>query len=122
MTWTHGTQRFLEVQRFDRLGARVRRALHSFSVLDAEFVGNGGNWPVIARALVKEGVITPPQAFDTAGLLWASGTLIDNTDMHSGNLSCLSEGRRPYELAPAYGMTSMASAPKTGGGLPSRML
>ena len=26
MTWMHGTQRFLEVQRFDRLGARGRRA------------------------------------------------------------------------------------------------
>ncbi|UCU97603.1 type II toxin-antitoxin system HipA family toxin YjjJ [Acidovorax radicis] len=121
MTWTHGTQRFLEVQRFDRLGARGRRALHSFAALDAEFVGSGGNWPVIAKALWKEGVITP-QAFDTACLLWAFGTLIGNTDMHSGNLSCLSEGRRPYELAPAYDMTPMAFAPTAGGGLPDRAL
>jgi len=48
------------VQRFDRLGTRGRRALHSFAALDAEFVGSGGNWPVIARALWKEGVIPPP--------------------------------------------------------------
>lgn len=121
MTWMHGTQRFLEVQRFDRLGARGRRALHSFAALDAELVGSGGNWPVIARALLKTGVITP-QAFDTACLLWAFGTLIGNTDMHSGNLSCLSEGRRPYELAPAYDMTPMAFAPTAGGGLPDRTL
>ena len=121
MTWMHGTQRFLEVQRFDRLGARGRRALHSFAALDAEFVGSGGNWPMIARALWKSGVITP-QALDTACLLWAFGTLIGNTDMHSGNLSCLSEGRRPYELAPAYDMTPMAFAPTAGGGLPSRSL
>jgi hypothetical protein len=76
---------------------------------------------VIARALWKEGVITP-QAFDTACLLWAFGTLIGNTDMHSGNLSCLSEGLRPYELAPAYDMTPMAFAPTAGGGLPERSL
>lgn len=121
MTWMHGTQRFLEVQRFDRLGARGRRALHSFAALDAEFVGSGGSWPVIAKALRKEGVITP-QAFDTACLLWAFGTLIGNTDMHSGNLSCLSDGGRPYELAPAYDMTPMAFAPTAGGGLPERAL
>lgn len=121
MTWTHGNQRFLEVRRFDRLGARGRRALHSFAALDAEFVGSGGNWPVIARALLKVGVITP-QAFDTACLLWAFGTLIGNTDMHSGNLSCLSDGGRPYELAPAYDMTPMAFAPTVGGGLPDRTL
>ena len=93
----------------------------AFAALDAEFVGSGGNWPVIARALWKSGVITP-QAFDTACLLWAFGTLIGNTDMHSGNLSCLSEGRRPYELAPAYDMTPMAFAPTAGGGLPDRTL
>lgn len=61
MTWMHSTQRFLEVQRFDRLGARGRRALHSFAALDAEFVGSGGNWPGIASA----------SAFYTACLLWA---------------------------------------------------
>jgi hypothetical protein len=71
--------------------------------------------------LWKSGVITP-QAFDTACLLWAFGTLIGNTDMHSGNLSCLSEGHRPYELAPAYDMTPMAFAPTAGGGLPDRAL
>jgi len=42
--------------------------------------------------------------------------------MHSGNLSCLSEGRRPYELAPAYDMTPMAFAPTAGGGLLDRAL
>ena len=42
--------------------------------------------------------------------------------MHSGNLSCLSEGRRPYELAPAYDMTPMVFAPTAGGGLPDRTL
>ncbi|KZT13459.1 hypothetical protein A1D30_23895 [Acidovorax sp. GW101-3H11] len=69
---------------------------------------------MIARALWKESVITA-QAFDTACLLRAFGTLIGNTDMHSGNLSCLSEGHRPYELAPVCDMTPMAFAPTAGG-------
>ena len=42
--------------------------------------------------------------------------------MHSGNLSCLSDGGRPYELAPAYHMTPRAFAPTAGGGLPDRAL
>ena len=104
-----------------QIGAHRHQQGAVFAALDAGFVGSGGNWPVIARALWKSGVITP-QAFDTASLLWAFGTLIGNTDKHSGNLSCLSEGRRPYELAPAYDMTPMAFAPTAGGGLPNRAL
>ncbi|SFE29658.1 HipA domain-containing protein [Paracidovorax konjaci] len=45
--------------------------------------------------------------------------LIGNTDMHTGNLSFISEHGRPYALAPAYDMTPMAFAPRSGGGLPA---
>ena len=75
---------------------------------------------MIARALLKGGITL--KAFDKACLLWAFGTLINNTDMHSGNLSNLSEGRRPYELAPAYDMAPMAFARTAGEGLPDRPL
>lgn len=119
--WDHGMQRFLEVHRFDRIGAQGRRGLLSFAALDAEFVGCGGRWPEIARALEREGVIAP-QAMDRACLLWAFGSLIGNTDMHSGNLSCITEHGRPYQLAPAYDMTPMAFAPTAGGDLPLRSL
>lgn len=117
----HGSQRFLEVQRFDRVGARGRRALHSLAALDAEFVGSGRRWPEVARALARQHVITP-EAVEGACLLWAFGTLIGNTDMHSGNLSFLSDHGRPYGLAPAYDMTPMVFAPTTGGDLPARSL
>lgn len=114
----HGSQRFLEVERFDRAGALGRRALYSLAALDAEFVGAGkGAWPVIARPLADAGVIQP-QAADGAELLWAFGTLIGNTDMHNNNLSFVAEHGRPYEIAPAYDMTAMAFAPRSGGGLP----
>lgn len=114
-------QRFLEIERFDRsepphpLG---RRALISLAALDAEFVGDGrASWPVITRQLATNGHIRR-EAADTAALLWAFGTLIGNTDMHNGNLSFVSEHGRPYDLAPAYDMSPMGFAPRSGGGLP----
>jgi serine/threonine protein kinase HipA of HipAB toxin-antitoxin module/DNA-binding transcriptional ArsR family regulator len=114
----HGTQRFLEVERFDRIGDLGRRALISLAALDAEFVGAGtGSWPIIARRLAADGQIRR-EAADNAGLLWAFGTLIGNSDMHSGNLSFVSEHGRPYDIAPAYDMTPMSFAPRSGGGLP----
>lgn len=113
----HGAQRFLEVERFDRVGKLGRRALISLAALDAEFVRPGsGGWPIIARRLAVGGQISP-QAADGADLLWAFGSLIGNTDMHSGNLSFIAEPGRPCELAPAYDMTPMAFAPRSSGGL-----
>lgn len=117
----HGEQRFLEVQRFDRVGARGRHALFSLAALDAEFAGRPGRWPDMARALAREHVIEAA-AVQGAELLWAFGTLIGNTDMHAGNLSFMSDTGRPYTLSPAYDMTPMAFAPSAGGDLPQRPL
>jgi len=112
-----GDQRFLEVERFDRIGNLGRRALISLAALDAEFVGMGtGGWPSVARRLATNGQIRP-EAADGADLLWAFGTLIGNADMHNGNLSFVSEHGRPYDIAPAYDMTPMAFRPRSGGGL-----
>ena len=116
----HGSQRFLEVRRFDREGVRGRRALFSIAALDAEFVGSANTWPHVVRALAKEGIVHA-EAVAGTDVLWAFGTLIGNTDMHGGNLSFMSEGR-PYQLAPAYDMTPMAFAPTAGGDLVQREL
>lgn len=117
----HGGQRFLEVERFDRIGSLGRHAMYSLSALDAEFVGLGtGGWPVIARILADDRQIYP-EAADGANILWAFGTLIGNSDMHNGNLSFISEHGRPYSIAPAYDMTPMAFAPRRGSGLPDTL-
>jgi hypothetical protein len=114
----HGGQRFLEVERFDRVGDLGRRALFSLAALDAEFVWAGaGGWPIIARRLAIDGQIRP-EAADGTNLLWAFGTLIGNSDMHGGNLSFVAEHGRPYFIAPAYDMTPMSFAPRSGGGIP----
>lgn len=117
-----GTQRFLEVERFDRVGELGRRGLFSMKALDAEFVGAGSaGWTVIARALAKEEFIRE-EAAEGAALLQAIGVLIGNTDMHTGNLSFVSEHGRPYDLAPAYDMLPMGFAPRSGGVIPSTLL
>lgn len=114
----HGGQRFLEIERFDRIGNLGRRALISLAALDAEFVGLGtGGWPIIARRLAADGQISQ-EAADSVNLLWAFGTLIGNSDMHSGNMSFVFEHGRPYNVAPAYDVTTMAFAPRNAGGLP----
>ena len=113
----HAGQRFLEVTRFDRVGAMGRKAVVSLRALDAEFVGDANQpWPVVVKRLAALGVVTPDAA-DAAELLWAFGVLIGNTDMHAGNLSFVSDTGSPYHLAPAYDMTPMAFAPNSGGKL-----
>lgn len=110
-------QRFLEVERFDRVGELGRHGLFSLAALDGEFVGSGTIvWPAITPRLVAEEVIKP-EAADGAALLYAFGTLIGNTDMHTGNLSFMSAHGRPYDLAPAYDQLPMGFAPKSGGGM-----
>ena len=113
----HGLQRFLQVRRFDRIGERGRRGVFSLAALDAEFVGAGtGGWHLIADRLASSGTITR-EAAEGATLLYAFGTLIGNTDMHTGNISFVSEHGRPYSLAPAYDMLPMTFSPRSGGGL-----
>ncbi len=110
-----GAQRFLELERFDRVAAHGRCALLSLASLEGEFVGNAtAPWPVLTSELAKQKVITP-EAHAGAALLYAFGTLIGNTDMHAGNLSFVSELGRPYALSPAYDMLPMAFSPTAGG-------
>lgn len=112
-----GNQRFLEVERFDRIGKFGRLGVYSLKALDAEFVGKATeSWSVIAQSLVVEKQINA-QAAKIASVLWAFGTLIGNSDMHNGNLSFVSDHGRPFSVSPAYDMTSMAFAPRSGGGL-----
>ena len=112
-----GGQRFLEVERFDRVGPRGRCGIFSLAAVDAEFTGLGRSpWPVVTAALAAEGHIRN-EAHDVASLLYAFGTLIGNTDMHHGNLSFVSSDGRPYSIAPAYDMLPMGFQPRSGGAL-----
>jgi hypothetical protein len=105
-------RRFLEVPRFDRVGAGGRRGVVSLESLHAAAVGSGArrNWPTAALELQHEGLIDA-EAVATVRRLHAFGELIGNTDMHFGNLSFWLEDTLPFHVAPAYDMLPMLWAP-----------
>lgn len=104
---------FLEVRRFDRIGARGRLGLISLGAVDDHFVGQRRHWLDTAQALLRQHRLVQE---DVQRIAWlqAFGGLIGNTDMHFGNLSLLYEGSMPMRLAPAYDMLPMRYAPQRG--------
>lgn len=107
---TDGRRAYLEVQRFDRVGARGRHGLVSLGALDDQFAGERRGWSESASTLLRARIIRPDDAHQLRRLS-AFGTLIGNTDMHFGNASFLTEGRRVFRLAPTYDMLPMLFAP-----------
>ncbi len=65
------------------------------------------------QTLPKRNLVSWQQVYATE-LLWLFGRLINNTDMHSGNLSLGIEGN-VFKHLPIYNMYSMGFAPKSGG-------
>ena len=104
---------FLESQRFDRSGEYGRMSMVSLLAIDAEFTGLGSGWPQVLDALLKQKLVSWQHVFDVE-CLWCFGRLINNTDMHLGNLSLAIEGN-VFRLLPLYDMCSMGFAPNSGG-------
>jgi len=104
---------FLETQRFDRFGEFGRASMVSLQSIDSEFAGFGHSWPKIMNELFTQNLV-PEQDVLTTERLWYFGRLINNTDMHPGNLSLTME-RNLFRLLPCYDMCSMGFAPKSGG-------
>lgn len=109
---------FLEVERFDRVGAHGRRGVVSIGVADAEFTGAGPEWVAAARALQAEKRLSLADR-KRIERVSAFGQLIGNTDMHGGNLSLFhDDAQRPgygqFLLAPVYDMLPMLYAPRAG--------
>ncbi|MCW5203254.1 type II toxin-antitoxin system HipA family toxin YjjJ [Desulfobulbus sp. US4] len=108
-----GGRLFLESQRFDRIGVNGRRSMISLSSLDAEFCGIGAGWPQVLEALFEQKLISSEHVHK-AESLWFFGKLINNTDMHLGNMSMAMDGD-VFSLLPIYDMCSMGFAPRSGG-------
>lgn len=111
-----GDRAYLEVQRFDRIGARGRRGLVSLGAIDDVFVGQRNNWVQTAQQLVGLRMLSE-RDLERISLLYAFGLLIHNSDMHFGNLSLLHEGPASvqFSLAPCYDMLPMRFAPTAQG-------
>jgi hypothetical protein len=107
---------FLESERFDRSGEYGRMSMISLQFIDAEFTGLGSGWPQVMDALLKKELVSWQHVFD-AETLWCFGRLINNTDMHLGNMSLAIDGN-VFRLLPLYDMCSMGFAPKIGGEVP----
>jgi len=112
-----GGRMFLETQRFDRIKKFGRSSMFSLDILDKEFVGSGGsNWSRSMEYLFNHGLVDEADLQKTRELQYF-GRLINNTDMHSGNLS-LSIKDDKFQLLPVYDMCSMGFAPRSGDALP----
>jgi len=108
-----GGRLFLESIRFDRSGEYGRTSMLSLQCIDAEFVGSGGSWLKVLDGLFNQELIGHFHYYDVKNI-WAFGRLINNTDMHLGNLSLGIEGN-VFRLLPVYDMCSMGFAPKSNG-------
>lgn len=107
-----GNRLFLESRRFDRSGEYGRMSMISLQYVDAEFTGEGSGWHRAMYALHKKNLVSWQHCFD-ATFLWGFGLLINNTDMHLGNLSLSIEGD-VFKILPVYDMCSMGFAPRGG--------
>lgn len=103
---------FLEVERFDRIGAQGRQGVISLGALSAEFVGNSNSWSDAGEALFIQKKI-PQEWCLQIRFFEIFGHLIANTDMHLFNFSFFSEhGSILLNPAPVYDMCPMAYAPR----------
>ncbi len=111
--------RFLEVERFDRVGARGRRAVLTLGAVDDEHFGKRDSWTAAAPRLRARPFALLPA--DASRLVWldAFGQLIGNDDRHFGNVAFFASETGSLRLAPAYDMLPMALAP-SGETLPPR--
>jgi hypothetical protein len=120
--YDHGGRRFLEVTRFDRVGATGRRGVLSLgSILDANaFAIEGEQWGDVAQAMSAAGLL---DAIDvkTVRTIWCFGQCIGNNDMHRGNFAFLTHDEGPFRLAPVYDMLPMVYAPARQGNIPTQV-
>ena len=107
--------RYLEMDRFDRIGQRGRRGVISLSALNGHFLGyNTDSWTQASRHIMNEPTLSLSKA-DADRMIWLDtfGDLIGNTDRHFGNFSFFAEEARELDLSPApvYDMLPMVFAP-----------
>jgi len=102
---------FLEVLRFDRVGAHGRIGLISLGALDDQWFGSRDDWVLASRRLKEQKSLSSKDA-SLLRLLYSFAGLIANTDTHFGNISFFWElGARAVQLAPVYDMLPMLYAP-----------
>lgn len=108
-----GDRRFLESERFDRIGDDGRRGAASLLAVATGLHGELDTWTRAARRLCDDGLLSAADA-ECIALLDAFGALIANSDRHLGNLTLFDRREGPFEIAPVYDMLPMLFAPSDG--------
>lgn len=121
--FSHDDRLWLESTRFDRVGLNGRRGMASLRSLAERFSYRGAQhaWVGAVDHLQKKRVIDMDQYW-AAKRLADVGHLIQNRDMHMGNLSFLLPSKHEgplLTLAPAYDMSPMRWAPSPRGVVPT---
>jgi len=109
------THKFLEVERFDRVGERGRRAVMTLAAVHQE---PADSWSQAALHLLEARTISAGDA-RRLRLLDAFGALIANTDRHHHNVVFFPT-QTGYTLAPAFDQLPMLYAPGGDGSVPAR--
>ena len=102
---------FLEVERFDRVGASGRVGVTSLFAIDSCFYGQMDHWIAAAERLAADRRIDAND-LQHIRLLSAFGALILNNDRHFGNLAFFDNYDGRFVLAPMYDMLPMLFAPQ----------
>lgn len=110
--------RYLEVERFDRVGRRGRRGVISLFAINCYYLGRlPDNWSRASQRIMDEPSLSMPPEH-AARMIWLDtfGDLIGNTDRHFGNVCFFAEEAREPQLAltPVYDMLPMVFAPVNG--------
>lgn len=106
---------FLEVQRFDRVGAHGRVGMLSAGAIDDEFFGARDTWSQFGARCLKAKYLSPDDVRHI-DVMAAFSELIGNTDRHFENISVLLGEDGEYSgLAPAYDILPMRYASIGGG-------
>ncbi len=110
-----GADRYLELDRFDRVGPRGRRGVISLHAIACQYLTDGfTSWSRAGRRILDEPALRlDPRHADAMIWLDTFGDLIGNTDRHLGNFSFFAEEARELVLAPTpvYDMLPMVFAP-----------
>ena len=107
--------RYLEVERFDRVGRQGRRGVISLYAINCHYLGGDfDDWSRASQRILDEPSLSLAAA-EADRMVWldAFGDLIGNTDRHFGNFSFFTEEARELTLTPTpiYDMLPMAFAP-----------
>lgn len=106
---------FLEVQRFDRIGAHGRVGMLSAGAVDDEFFGARDTWSEFAERCLQARYLSA-QDVRHVNVMAAFSELIGNTDRHFENISVLLGEDGEYDgIAPAYDILPMRYASIGGG-------